>query len=74
VRVNAVAPGFVKTAMNADEWQTDGFPGDSSVMQRTLLPYAAQPEDVASLVGFLAGDGGRFITGQVIPVDGGWSV
>lgn len=78
VRVNAVAPGFVKTSMNEDVWREDREPAAGrasieTVRDRTLVPWLGEPEDVGELVAFLAGDGARFITGQVIAVDGGWS-
>lgn len=74
VRVNAVAPGFIKTKMNEDVWRTEGFPEESPQMRRTLLPYAGEPTDIAEIIGFLASDAARFVTGQVIPVDGGWTI
>src|SRR3712207_4806809 len=67
VRVNAVAPGFIKTDM------TDAIP--DKIKERILdsipLRDVGLPEDVANIVGFLAGSGSRYITGQVISVDGG---
>jgi NAD(P)-dependent dehydrogenase (short-subunit alcohol dehydrogenase family) len=42
--------------------------------RRTLLPYIGDPEDIAEAVAFLSSDAARFITAQVLSVDGGWSV
>ena len=80
VRVNAVAPGFVKTGMNADVWSVDETAkfdervGLETARDRTLLPYLGEPEDVAGVVGFLLSDAARFMTGQVVTVDGGWTI
>ena len=67
ITVNAVAPGFTETDMTA------AVP--EKVKERLLsavpLGFAGQPEDIARPVVFLAGEGGRFITGQVLCVDGG---
>lgn len=67
VRVNAVAPGFIDTQMTAD------LP--DAVRDRLLsqipLGDLGRPEDVAPVIRFLAGPGARYITGQVIVVDGG---
>jgi 3alpha(or 20beta)-hydroxysteroid dehydrogenase len=66
VRVNAIHPGIVNTAI---------VPGDTAfptAMSRfTPLGRAAEVEDIAPLVLFLAGDGSRFITGSDFSVDGG---
>ena len=80
IRVNAVAPGFIKTGMNADVWREDrdqkfeGRVGREMAEQRTLLPYLGEPKDVAEPIAFLASDAAHFITGQVLVVDGGWTV
>ncbi|MFV2006717.1 MAG: 3-oxoacyl-[acyl-carrier-protein] reductase [Longimicrobiales bacterium] len=67
VRCNAVAPGYIRTDM------TSGL--DQLVVEdlQAHIPMErlGQPEDVASVIRFLAGPGARYITGQVIAVDGG---
>ena len=70
IRCNAVAPGFIRTDMTA------GL-GDA-VVQGLLdsIPLArlGDPEDVAGVVRFLAGPDARYITGQIIAVDGGMAM
>jgi NAD(P)-dependent dehydrogenase (short-subunit alcohol dehydrogenase family) len=72
VRVNAVRPGFTATEL------MDLVPRDSAVfasyVENTPLPGVGQPGDVADLVRFLSGDEARWVTGQVIDVDGGHSL
>ena len=67
VRVNAVAPGFIATDMTAV------LPDKVKEAMMTQVPLGRMgtPEDVANAVLFLASDESRYITGQVIPVDGG---
>ncbi|MEJ2539584.1 MAG: 3-oxoacyl-[acyl-carrier-protein] reductase [Gemmatimonadota bacterium] len=67
VRCNAVAPGYIATDMTSElsEEQT------GALRSRIPLGRLGEPEDVAPLVRFLAGPGGRYITGQTIAVDGG---
>ncbi len=67
ITVNVVAPGVVATDMIASL-------GQDRIDQMTAavpLGRAAAPEDVAEAVGFLASDGAGYITGAVLPVDGG---
>lgn len=75
VRINAVAPGFVKTERNAAVWRDDADAGYDLefVESRTLLPYLGEPADVANVVAFLVSDAARFVTGQTVVVDGGWT-
>jgi NAD(P)-dependent dehydrogenase (short-subunit alcohol dehydrogenase family) len=70
IRVNAILPGLVITdAVRAhlDEAIV------ASLGKATLTPNVGQPEDVADVVVFLASDESRYITGQLIAVDGGMS-
>jgi 3-oxoacyl-[acyl-carrier protein] reductase len=67
IRVNVVTPGFIATDMTGaltDQQKT-------SILQSIPLGYLGEPEDIASLVGFLASPASRYITGQVIGVNGG---
>jgi len=67
VRVNAVAPGFIATAM------TEVIPEESkkAMLQNIPMGKFGEPEDVANVVLFLASDEAKYITGQVISVNGG---
>jgi 3-oxoacyl-[acyl-carrier protein] reductase len=67
VRCNAIAPGFIKTAMT-DKLNPDVVEGLKSQIPMGTL---GEPVDVARVVRFLAGPGAAYITGQVIAVDGG---
>ncbi len=68
IRVNAVAPGVVETDMSPFT-RTDA--GRKGTLGMQALKRIAQPEDVAAVVTFLASDDARWITGDVVRVDGG---
>ncbi|MEE9905019.1 3-oxoacyl-[acyl-carrier-protein] reductase [Chlorobium sp.] len=67
IRVNAVAPGFIASKM------TDALSEEVRNKMLDVIPLArfGQPEDVARVVSFLAGDDAAYITGEVINISGG---
>jgi 3-oxoacyl-[acyl-carrier protein] reductase len=72
IRVNALAPGIVKTDFNADLWKDSE---SASRLSRAIpIGRMADPDDVARPVVFLASDDSRYMTGTIINVDGGWQV
>jgi NAD(P)-dependent dehydrogenase (short-subunit alcohol dehydrogenase family) len=69
IRVNAICPGFILTEiMGAVGLQTFG-----DLPQKAALGRGGRPEEVAEVAAFLASDRASFISGAIIPVDGGWS-
>ncbi len=73
VRVNAIAPGFIETAMSktAMGGDPDRF---ARAMRRTPMGKFGQPEDIGWAAVFLASDAAKYVTGVSLPVDGGNSI
>jgi 3-oxoacyl-[acyl-carrier protein] reductase len=69
IRVNCVAPGVIRTGMNRD-LDEDAL---RDLKERTPLQRLGEAREVADALVFLAGEGAKFITGQVLGVDGGFS-
>ena len=67
ITVNAVAPGFIATDMT----EALGDNVTDAAASQISLGRLGHPEEVASIVGYLASDGASYITGQAIVVDGG---
>ena len=69
VRVNAIAPGYVETDMTAtiEDWRR------KEIDARIPMGRFAQPAEIADVIAFLLSDDARYVTGAVIPVDGGFS-
>ena len=72
IRVNAVAPGWIATPLT--QALQDDAARTAAILARTPLGRWGQAEDVADPVLFLASPAARFITGVVLPVDGGYLI
>ena len=72
IRVNAVAPGWVRTPLTA-ALQADAARA-AAIVARTPLGRWAEPADIAGAVLFLCSPAAAFITGTVLPVDGGYMI
>jgi NAD(P)-dependent dehydrogenase (short-subunit alcohol dehydrogenase family) len=73
IRTNCVAPGFIATAMSAKAMDSDPE-RKNKAMGRTPMGKFGATSDVAEAVYFLASDSARYVTGTVLPVDGGNSI
>lgn len=70
IRVNAIAPGFVESSLVPDSEKTPAR--EAAIMARTPQKRIGDPSDVGGAAVFLASDAARFITGTILPVDGGY--
>ncbi|HWJ91746.1 MAG TPA: SDR family oxidoreductase [Flavisolibacter sp.] len=73
IRVNCIAPGFIATDMSAKALNNDPE-RKAKVMGRTPMGALGAPADIGEAAYFLASEGAKYITGVVLPVDGGNSV
>jgi NAD(P)-dependent dehydrogenase (short-subunit alcohol dehydrogenase family) len=73
IRVNCIAPGFIETKMSAAALNNDPE-RKNRVLSRTPMGKLGLPADVANACYFLSTDEARFITGTILPVDGGNSI
>ncbi len=73
IRVNAIAPGFIYSEMTAKALDSDPE-RKAKVFGRTPMGVMGQPDDIGAAALFLASDAAKFITGVVLPVDGGNSI
>lgn len=69
ITVNAICPGIIKTGTKLHRFDLKG----DRMATNTPLPYFGEPLDIARTAVFLASDDAKFITGQAIAVDGGWT-
>lgn len=73
IRVNCIAPGFIGTEMSAKALNNDPE-RKGKALGRTPMGYLGAPEDIGDAALFLGSDAAKYITGVVLPVDGGNSI
>lgn len=71
VRVNGIAPGYIRTAQLLSREHSLGPEGAEKAGEFIPMGRIGEPEDIADVILFLASDAARYMTGQVVTVDGG---
>lgn len=71
IRVNAIAPGYIATGMAMENVRLGVLPLDK-LLSRTPLRRMGEPEELVPLSLYLLSDVSAFVTGTIIPIDGGW--
>ena len=71
IRINSLAPGWIETEITSEVTKVPKV--EEWILRNTLLPRHGQPDDFDGALLLLASDAGRYITGQRIVVDGGWT-
>lgn len=74
IRVNSVHPGLVDTPMVRPEGGPDAFEPILQFAAALPIPRPGRPEEIASLIVFLASDAASFVTGAAYLADGGWTL
>ncbi len=72
IRVNAIAPGLTKTRFSEALWKNPDIL--QMAMSRTPMARPAEPEEMAGAIIYLASDASSYVTGQVLPIDGGMTI
>lgn len=73
IHINAIAPGAIETPMNAADFAGEGLMA-KEVAAQTPQKRWAQPQEVADLTLYLTSPQSAYIQGQVVPIDGGWTI
>jgi NAD(P)-dependent dehydrogenase (short-subunit alcohol dehydrogenase family) len=71
ITVNAIAPGFIKTQMTGEMLENDQF--RSFIEGSTPLGHVGEVDDIANAAIYLASNESKYVTGEVLYVDGGWT-
>jgi NAD(P)-dependent dehydrogenase (short-subunit alcohol dehydrogenase family) len=71
IRVNAIAPGWIATELTKGLVEDDAR--SAGILARTPMRRWGAPDDIGEAVAFLCSEGARFITGAVVPIDGGYA-
>ncbi|WP_370875560.1 SDR family oxidoreductase [Methylobacterium amylolyticum] len=71
IRVNAIAPGWIATELTRPLVDDEGKSG--AILGRTPLGRWGEPDDLGGAVEFLVSEQARFVTGVILPVDGGYA-
>ena len=71
LRVNAISPGYIETSLAFDMFEEVGIER-AHVERRVPMRRMGRPEEIAGAVAFLASDAASYVSGVVLPVDGGW--
>ena len=72
IRVNAIAPGLTKTGFSEALWKNPDIL--KIAMSRTPLARPAEPEEMVAAVVYLAADASSYVTGQILAIDGGYTI
>ncbi len=71
IRVNAIAPGWIATELT--KGARDDHDRNASIMARTPMKRWGSPDDIGGVVSHLCSDAARYMTGAIIPIDGGYA-
>jgi 3-oxoacyl-[acyl-carrier protein] reductase len=69
IRVNVISPGAIKVGYSPEP----GHPAHTYQINNTFLGRVGQPREIGNAALFLASDDSSYVTGAVLPVDGGWT-